>query len=392
MKKNKVNNENKNKIIEDFLDKLNGKEESDDGYNNVKEYQEEDSFEKAEREYRKKNVKTNINKTNIDDDINIKSQEIEEKPKDNFNTNKNKAMMKIFLNSIYNKNGGQSSKPKQKKIFNKTIKPIKIPNPCVNFKNSLLNICTNDQILQFYAKKIKKIDTSFPKNLYREKRAQYELSTENNTEKSLLSKTKTSCFNSPKHGMNVGSPYKKFLLKNKSYYSVQRTKNNFSNPGSLKKEKNRSFLKSSNGKIKVDYNYNNFLQRQIELISTPKNNNNNNKKPRKVNLIKYMNDHNNPFSTEWSNYLLNKNNLQIHFNDFERGVPFLRIKKVKNEINFPFIVKNIKEISKFNNKRRNIFDEEERVYFNTNEKILNETTKQKMNNYRTPGHGKRNNL
>ena len=135
MKKNEDNNENKNKIIEDFLDKLNGKEESDDGYNNVKEYQEEDSFEKAEREYRKKNVKTNTNKTNIDDDINIKSQEIEEKPKDNFNTNKNKAMMKIFLNSIYNKNGGQSSKPKQKKIFNKTIKPIKIPNPCINFKN-----------------------------------------------------------------------------------------------------------------------------------------------------------------------------------------------------------------------------------------------------------------
>ena len=387
MKENEDDNENKNKIVDDFLNKLGKKKELDNDCSNINDNHEEDDFEKAEREYREKNAKINENNNMTDNNINSKNndQSNNEKYKVDFNTNKDKKMMEIFLNSVYKKNALQSFKLKQQKIIYKPIKSLRMPNDCVFYKNTVLNICTNDQILQFYGKKIKNVDTVLPKKMSREAKTQYELSAENDIENNPN-------INSSKHQINnIETPNKKLFIKNKSYYSVQKTKSNFSNTISQKKVKGTNNVKISDERIKTNYN-NNFLSHNfdnIRLINSPINCNKKMKKKR-LNLLKHMNDHSNPFSPEWPISFLKKNNLKIHFNEYEGGVPFLRVKETRNKNNFPSITKNIKKSSNFTNKASHNFDEVGKVYFD--EKIQSEIYKKRKINYKTPGHSKRNNM
>ena len=304
MKNNDIENNNnddndKNKIIDEFLEKLENKNKFKNSKDNKNitekdEDESEDVFEKAEREYRLNNNNQNKNLKQTEKKITQTSNNYT-----NNNTNiskeKEKEMLKFLSWSC------KKEDEENEHFFNnyqnnkiKIRKPLKFK-ISKNYKNTLLKETQND-IFCYHSKNF---DSIFQKNKINKK--------ENKTK-----------YNNLSSGKYVKSPKSELKIKKKDYY---KTKYGYSKEYMLKYIREKTLIKKRDELFGINSDKN--IRRKIN----------------KIEILKSLDDPGNPFSSQFSNRLLRSQNLKNYFNDYERGVPYLKIKPIKNRNILPYFIK-----------------------------------------------------
>ena len=366
------NDGDKNGVIDEFLNEMEKKDINDkEKKDKLKLDESEDSFTKAENEYRNKNENENMDKkddlnTNLDTEINKLINEIQnenninedgkvgKKEEGKYNTyntvenkdSKRKDFYQIYLDSLNNDNYNSSN-------FN----PFMSKNsPGDLYLKEVLEYQNNKEMMKNYRKK-EKYNLFFNKVfsnkcIFKEK-------------PSILINNSNS---REKIGYNALENFKKLLKINLTRNSHKLKQNNYSLKSISNKHLINSFINTSPINKK-----NNFFQEKYESKGSNLNVQNiikyilekedekSTKKMNPINSRRYsepknkiadlFNDPHNPYSTIWPNRFLNVNyNMGIHFTDIELGVPQLKIKNLKNKNLPPLCLRN-----KINNNIKSIF-------------------------------------
>ena len=337
-KKNKYSTESDNAIDEDDSSKNIEKEEK----NEIKEdesgsqYKKKENFplmKKNKKIKNKKNEKEKIKKEKKEE-LELKIKSLEEYKSD-ISLEKEGQKKESFISYLapLNKNSNNYNpliNKNSKDIYNKEFFD------CQNYKDIMRKF--NGKAGKFNLFLNKAFSNHF---LFKDKNIIYQINSNSNSKEDLINNTFENSKRFSKENLSINT----HSLRNKFFSTKSSFSNNvlvnIINTSSIKK---KNYLKknySQNNKLLIVktesnsnlQNKNRFtLEKGYETINIKMNTINSPKCSEKNKIINFLNDPKIPYSTNWANKFLNVNyNKGLQYTDLEKGVPQLKIKKLKKK-------------------------------------------------------------